>query len=89
MIVRFKLFRILFSVIMLVSLHQVKIIAQPTEGWKASKETVERLSKSRPEFNYYEEKVPSYILPGLLLMNNGKEASSKNSWEEDQKARIA
>jgi hypothetical protein len=37
-------------------------LVQIEEGWKASLETVERLSKIRPDLNVYEEKVPVYTL---------------------------
>jgi hypothetical protein len=43
-------------------LSTLTVLAQTGESWKASLETVERLSKSRPEFNYYEEKVPAYMV---------------------------
>jgi hypothetical protein len=56
------------------------INAQTIDGWQASKETVERLSKSRPEFNYYEEKVPSYSLPAVLTETNGKVVTSPDEW---------
>lgn len=49
-------------------------------GWKASQETVEKLSKSRSEFNYYEEKVPAYSLPDLLTSQSGKKISSSRDW---------
>ena len=54
--------------------------AQTVSGWQASKATVERLSKSRSEFNYYEEKVPAYTLPALLTAGNGKVISTKHNW---------
>jgi hypothetical protein len=54
--------------------------AQTVSGWQASRETVERLSKSRPEFNYFEEKVPAYTLPSVLALTNGNSVRSKNDW---------
>jgi hypothetical protein len=54
--------------------------AQPATGWTASKETVEKLSKSRSEFNYYEDKVPSFKLPSVLTANNGKLVGTKDEW---------
>jgi hypothetical protein len=54
--------------------------AQTAVGWKASEETVERLSKSRPEFNYYEEKVPAYTLPDVLTAKSGKTITRKEEW---------
>ncbi len=56
------------------------INAQTNVGWQASKETVEKLSKGRPEFNYYEEKVPSYSLPAVLTETNGKVVTTSDEW---------
>jgi hypothetical protein len=56
------------------------VFAQTITGWQASKETVEKLSKSRPEINYYEEKVPSYKLPALLIEKSGKTVDTKDEW---------
>jgi hypothetical protein len=55
-------------------------VAQTVAGWQASKETVEKLSKSRPEFNYYEEKVPGYSLPAVLTTKSGKVITKKEEW---------
>ena len=55
-------------------------LSAQVEGWQASKETVEKLSKSRSEFNFYEEKVPSYTLPAILTASNGKIISTKEDW---------
>lgn len=54
--------------------------AQTAEGWSASKETVEKLSKERPEFNYYEEKVPAYTLPDALTTLAGTKVTTPESW---------
>ena len=54
--------------------------AQTVSGWQASKETVEKQSKSRSEFNFYEEKVPSYTLPAVLTAKNGKVVTTKDEW---------
>ena len=68
------------AVLLLQTLFCLPLSAQTVKGWQPSKETVERLSKSRPEFNYYEEKVPSYILPAVLTSDNGKIINTKNDW---------
>lgn len=62
--------------------------AQTASGWQASKETVEKLSKSRSEFNYYEEKVPSFILPEVLTANNGRVISTKGDWMKIRRPEI-
>ncbi len=50
--------------------------AQNEEGWKASPQTVEKLSKARPNINYYEEKVPSYTLPDPLTFSDGRKVTT-------------
>jgi hypothetical protein len=56
--------------------------AQDKESWTASKATVEKLSKERTEFNYYEDKVPSYTLPDPLKMEDGTAVKNKASWNK-------
>lgn len=63
-------------------------IAQQSESWKASKETVEKLSKSGPEFNYYEEKVPAYVLPDPLTTLDGRKVQSTSMWNKVRRAEI-
>lgn len=54
--------------------------AQTDSGWQAKPETVEKLSKERPEFNYTEEKVPAYTLPDVLTTNDGRKVVSADLW---------
>jgi pimeloyl-ACP methyl ester carboxylesterase len=54
--------------------------AQTDESWKASPERADRLSESRPEFNYYEEKVPAYTLPDVLANASGEKITSGKEW---------
>jgi hypothetical protein len=54
--------------------------AQTSTGWQASKETVERLSKPGTEFNYYEEKVPAFTLPPVLVTNDGRKVTDLSTW---------
>lgn len=56
--------------------------SQPNQSWKASKETVERLSKGQTEFNYYEEKVPDFILPDVLTTSKNQKITSRKEWEK-------
>jgi hypothetical protein len=79
---------LIVSVILGLLLVPVKNIAQTEEGWKASKETVERLSKNQPQFNYYEEKVPDYNLPDPLITNNGKKVTSPRLWRKVRRQEI-
>jgi hypothetical protein len=55
---------------------------QNGSGWTASKETEERLSKSRPEFNYFEEKVKPYNLPDVLTTPSGKKSATIGDWKK-------
>jgi hypothetical protein len=61
---------------------------QSVEAWKAAAETVDKLSKSRPEFNYYEEKVPSYTLPDVLKTNAGERVTKASQWNSLRRAEI-
>lgn len=62
--------------------------SQVTDTWKASPETVAKLSKSRPEFNYYEEKVPAYTLPELLVTSSGKKVTTAQEWTKVRRPEI-
>lgn len=62
--------------------------AQFSNGWKASPELVEKLSKSRSDVNYYEEKVPSYILPDPLITLTGMNIQNRSEWEKKRRPEI-
>ena len=64
------------------------ISAQSSGSWRASAATVERLSKSQPQFNYYEEKVPSFILPDVLTTLSGKPVSNARMWTQFRRGEI-
>jgi hypothetical protein len=64
------------------------IIAQTGTGWQASQETVEKLSKSGSEFNYYEEKVPSYKLPELLVNSKGEVTTEPEEWSKVRREEV-
>jgi pimeloyl-ACP methyl ester carboxylesterase len=51
------------------------------KSWKADPVVVERLSKSRQNVNYYEEKVPAFTLPDPLISNDGKKITSAKEWK--------
>jgi hypothetical protein len=77
------------SVLVLLPMIFINLLsAQTLTGWQASKETVEKLSKSRSEFNYYEEKVPAFTLPALLSANNGKVINTKGDWMKIRRPEI-
>jgi hypothetical protein len=50
------------------------------QSWTADPAVSDRLTKSRPEFNYYEEKVPLYTLPDVLADKEGKRITSPKEW---------
>lgn len=56
--------------------------------WKASEETVAKLSKDKSDINYYEEKVPSYTLPDPLLLNSGTPVKDAGSWNKQRRSEI-
>jgi len=77
-----KNYSLIVAVIFISQLMPAENFAQTEEGWRASKTTVERLSRDQPQFNYYEEKVPSYTLPDPLVTNNGKKITSARIWKK-------
>ena len=64
------------------------VSAQKNEGWQASKETVEQLTKARPSVNYYEEKVPVYTLPEVLMTIDGRKVISPRLWNKVRRPEI-
>ena len=58
------------------------LTAQVKDSWQASPETVSKLSKNQPEFNYFEEKVPVYKLPDALLSVKGMKITTKEFWQK-------
>jgi hypothetical protein len=58
------------------------------QGWTANKAVVERLSGTRPEFNYYEEKVPSYVLPDILTAADGRKITRTEEWTSIRRPEI-
>ena len=54
--------------------------AQQTKPWVANPKFVKELSEKRPEFNYSESKVPSYILPNPLQFTDGTIVNSASQW---------
>jgi dienelactone hydrolase len=56
--------------------------SQNQNSWIASRETEVRLSKSRPEFNYFEDKVKPYTLPDVLTAPSGKKIVTSGDWQK-------
>ncbi len=83
-----SLYRLFLTVALLLPMFATGISAQDEEGWKASEKTVQELSKPGNTFNYYEAKVPSYILPQLLVTSAGKKVGDMNIWNESRRPEI-
>ena len=83
-------FKYLFhlTVFFLLSLISSNLFSQTGESWQASKETVEKLTKDRPEFNYSEEKVPSYTLPDVLKTVDGWKVANPDIWSKVRRPEI-
>lgn len=54
--------------------------AQTVKSWSAPAQISEKLSKDKSGFNYYEDKVPSYTLPDLLISAKGEKITSMELW---------
>lgn len=66
--------------VLAVTLFTTQAPAQKSKSWKASPETVERVSKKNPTTNYHEEKVQDFTLPDPLAL--GREPiNSASAWE--------
>jgi hypothetical protein len=79
-------FIICFCFILL--LPYVIISAQTDKSWKASAQIVEKLSKEKSGFNYYEDKVPNYTLPVILTSKDGLEIASSDLWNKIRRPEI-
>ena len=58
------------------------------QGWQANPEIVQKLSKQGSEFNYYEDKVPEYVLPDILSTLNGTEVRTAREWTSVRRGEI-
>ncbi len=76
-----------FSTLILVFLS-CEALSQAETSWKPSKETLERLTKNQSEFNYFEEKVPAYKLPEVLVSLEGKQVKDVKMWEKSRRNEI-
>ena len=75
------------STLILVSLSS-RAFSQGESSWQPSKETLERLTKNQSEFNYFEEKVPAYKLPEVLVSLEGNQVKDVQMWEESRRNEI-
>ncbi len=58
------------------------------QGWKATPERSAAQTERRPEFIYYEEKVPEYSLPELLAMADGTKVTDADAWRTRRRPEI-
>lgn len=76
------------STLLIIIINTYNASAQIDSSWRASLQTVEKLSKERPEFNYYEEKVPLYSLPDPLTTSDGRNVANGDLWKELRRPEI-
>jgi hypothetical protein len=80
----FKLHPICTTLLCVIFLAQFILIqtlsGQPGKGWQPNKELIEKLTKLTPHINYYEEKVPPYTLPDVLVSLSGKRIANREEW---------
>jgi hypothetical protein len=62
--------------------------ARESDGWQASRRLVEKLAKRSSEINYYEDKVPQYILPDPLIMSDGTKVTDAQTWRQKRRPEI-
>ncbi len=75
-----------FSTLILVFLSS-RAFSQADPSWQPSKETLERLTKNQTEINYFEEKVPVYKLPEVLVSLEGKQIKGCSDVGREQEER--
>jgi pimeloyl-ACP methyl ester carboxylesterase len=82
--------KILISVLstFILFLLSVDAFSQEGESWQPSQETLDKVTKNQSEFNYFEEKVPSYKLPELLTTLQGKKVKNVKMWEKKRRNEI-
>ncbi|HAX92697.1 MAG TPA: acetylxylan esterase [Bacteroidales bacterium] len=79
---------VIFLISLVLSLLPAVVLSQAVQGWKAPQDVVEKLSKSQPRYNYYEEKVPAYTLPELLVTLDGKKIDNSDAWTRIRRPEI-
>src|SRR5674476_513701 len=66
----------------------VVVTAQPEKSWRAPKQIAAKLEKEKSGFNYYEEKVPAYILPDIFTTNDGIKVKTSDFWTRVRRPEI-
>jgi hypothetical protein len=78
----------LFSTWIIYCISPEAVFSQTEKAWKAPARIIEKLTKDGPEFNYVEEKVPSYVLPDIFMSNEGIKISSAEQWNKIRRPEI-
>lgn len=76
------------TLVFLIMLTSAESAGQTSETWTASPSLIEKISASRSEINYYEEKVPDYVLPDPLIMLNGQKVGNKKQWYAERRPEL-
>ena len=81
------------SVLSLLSIVSVVVSAVNTiqasqTNWQAKRQLSDSATRRRPEFIYYEEKVPEYTLPELLVAADRTKVTSARTWRTGRRAEI-
>jgi len=76
------------SITLILSVLSIDAFSQAEPSWRPSNETIARLSKNQPEVNYFEEKVPGYVLPDVLVTSNGKKVRNAQMWEKVRRKEV-
>ncbi|MEA3224861.1 MAG: hypothetical protein U9Q07_02840 [Planctomycetota bacterium] len=58
------------------------------QGWRAKRELSDAATRRRPEFIYYEEKVPDYTLPELLVTADRTPVTTAQMWRTGRRTEI-
>ena len=61
---------------------------KPEQSWQAKREVSDAAAKRGGEFIYYEEKVPDYTLPELLVMADGTKVTDADMWRMRRRPEI-
>lgn len=78
----------LVAVISIISIQIINSAAQTDAGWRASPQTVEQLSKTGTDVNYYEEKIPAYTLPDVLTTIDGRKVTTPELWNKVRRPEV-
>ena len=81
-------YRLSLTGLLFLPLVTINLSAQTAEGWKASEQTVDKLTKARPGFNFHEEQVQPVTLPQLLTANDGSKVTNYLLWDKARRSEI-